>query len=294
MEVEVTDTAPADSPVTEAPAPDAATPASDTATPAATPEADASEPVDVDDLSALSKDERRRYAAELQKLDPAARKVFNTLLTQKSQAAAAERKRLAAWADVAQSWERDPESTLEQLRESLPKRPAGPAPVDPALLAAVSDSLDDASKPLAPMLAPAIVRVFEKLSAPMQQFIQARQQEAQVAQAQTVLAEFEKERPDWKSYEPEMVEWGKKVPVGEGMSQREYLEVLYRLSSADKRVAAAEKARTTDVLEKVKRSAENAEPDTPSVSPASVNVRKAPTSVEEAYALAKQGITVEL
>ena len=50
MEVEVTDTAPADSHVTEAPAPDAATPASDTATPAATPEADASEPVDVDDL----------------------------------------------------------------------------------------------------------------------------------------------------------------------------------------------------------------------------------------------------
>lgn len=299
MSDEVAETAPVDSPATEASQPaDVAAPASDTETKPETAEADASatpDVSDVDDLSALSKEERRRYAAELAKLDPAARKTFNSLLTQKSQAAAAERKRLAAWAEVADAWERDPSATLERLQQALPKKePAGPAPVDPEVLAAVSAQLDDASKPLAPILAPVVAALLRNELTPVRQFMQERQQEAQMAQAQTVLAEFEKERPDWKSYEAEMVEWGKKVPVGEGMTQREYLEVLYRLSSGDKKVAAAEKARATEVLDKVRKSAANAEPDTPSVSPASVNVRKAPTTVEEAYALAKQGIEVQL
>jgi hypothetical protein len=221
--------------------------------------------------------------------------VFNSLLTQKSQAASAERKRLAAWADVADSWERDPEATFKRLQEALPKKAtSGPEPVDPDVLAAVSAQLDEASKPLAPILAPVVAALLRNELTPVRQFMQERQQEAQMAQAQTVLAEFEKERPDWKSYEADMVEWGKKIPVGDGMTQHDYLEVLYRLSSGDKKVAAAQKERTSEVLEKVRRSAANAEPDTPSVSPASVNVRKAPTSVAEAYELAKQGIEVTL
>ena len=298
MSDEVAETAPADSPAPEVDTSVRASPASvtsDTETTAETPEAEASDTKDVDDLSALTKEERKRYHSELAKLDPGARKVFNGLISQKFQAAAAERKKLAAWADVASSWERDPEATLRRLQDAIPKKaPAGPQPVDPEVLAAVTAQLDEATKPLAPVLAPVVAAVLRNELAPVRQFMQERQQEAQVALAQTVLAEFEKERPDWKTYEADMVEWGKKIPVGEGMTQRDYLEVLYRLSSGDKRVAAAQKERTSEVLEKVKRSAANAEPDTPSVSPASVNVRKAPSTVAEAFALAKQGIQVEL
>lgn len=289
--------APDETPVaTEAPAPASEAPASDTAATGGDPGAAA---VDADDeplpdLSSLSKDERRKYSAELAKLDPAARKTFNALLTQKSQAAASERKRLGAWAEVADLWQRDPEAALKALQERVPKK-AAPVPlnVPPEVLEAVSARLDEASKPLAPVIAPVALALLESELAPIRQFIEGKQQEARVAEAQTELVEFEKARPDYKQFEAKMVEWGQRVPVGPGMTPRDYLDVLYRLASADAKVAQATTARASEVLEKVKKAAANAEPDTPSVSPASVHVRRQPTSVAEAWEQAKQELNVQ-
>lgn len=175
----------------------------------------------------------------------------------------------------------------------MPKKAPQTLQVSPEVLEAVAAQLDDASKPLAPVVAPVAMALLNNQLAPIRQFIEQKQQEAKMAEAQTELAEFAKVRPDWEQYQPSMVEWGAKVPVGDGMTPREYLEVLYRLASADAKVQQATTARASEVLEKVKKAAQNAEPDTPSVSPASVHVRKPASTVAEAWEQAKQELNIQ-
>lgn len=287
--------APDESAATSAPADASGSPASKTdATESAASAAVSSGETDaLEDLSALSKEERRRYAEHLKLLDPAARKTFNTILTRNSQAFAEERKKLGPWAEIAASFERDPEGTLKQIQERLPK-PPGPAKVDPEVLRAIEGQLDDKSKPLAPVVAPIVTALLDTNLAPVRAYIQQQQEQAKAAEAQSALAEFEKAHPDWKTYEDKMVEVGAKIQPG-SMSTREFLDALYTLASADARISKATNERVDSVLEKVTRAAMNAEPDGTSVSPAS-SVRKATKalSAEEAFALAKQGIEVEL
>lgn len=249
------------------------------------------------DLTTLSKEERRQYAEHLKLLPAEARKTFNRILDQKFRSAADERKRLGAWATVAESFEKDPHGTLKALQDHVAGKPARAAPqVDPEVMKLIESRLDDSTKPLAPIVAPLVSAIIQHEMAPVRQFIETQRQQAQAAEAQTILVEFEKAHPDWQAYQDVMIDLGAKfkplVDAGE-MSHREVLEAAYTLASAEARVSKAASERVDKVLEKVTKAAANAEPDSSDVSPARSTVRKPPASAEEAYRLAQQGIEVE-
>lgn len=298
-----------------------ATPPSDGDTKPEAPKTEATPATDDSDLTALSKEERVKYAEELKKLDPAARKTFNTLLTQKSQSAAEERKaaeaekakaaseiaRLEKAHEFIQKLDADPDAALAEIQATLEKRkkPAEtPKPakvtVEPELLKAVEDSLDDQAKPLAPVIAPIIKTFLAHELKPIREHVEAEQTRAATAAAETVLTDFAKAHPDYKEHEPAMLALGKRLPKGE-LSDREWLDILYTHASKDKRakaaedaVTAAQKARADEVIQKAAKAAESAEAETPSVASQRVtHTTKHPLDFREAYEMAKRGEQVE-
>lgn len=254
---------------------------------------------DVPELTALSKEERKTLGKALNQLDPEARKLYNRLLDGKFQETATERKAREAaekkaadldeYAKIISKIEEDPDGTIAALQARFPSKakPNGkPAEVPEEMLKAVESTLDDASKPLAKVIAPAVMALVKQELQGVQEYVQREQAKAQEAQALAELQSFEKEFPDWKDFEPAMLEEAKKFKKSEGATNSEYLRALYRVASADSKAKAASKMSAEKILEKVARAAGNSEPDTTSVSPARV-VKKPPSTVAEAFAQAK-------
>ena len=260
---------------------------------------------DAPEVTALSKEERRQYSEALKALPPEHRKTFNRILDFKNKAAADERKRAEDLVQVKALVDQigqDPEAAIKALSERFvkPKQattetaPAQPVKqtVSPEEVQAVEDLLPEESKPLAKVLAPVVKAMMGRQLEPVFADLEARQQQARVDEATRELEAFESEHPDWKEFEPQMVEWSKKIPRADGLSMRDYTKALYVLASASPKQAAATKAGVEKALEKVAKAAAAAEPDTSSVSPARV-VRKVPSSIYEAHAMALRGEEVE-
>ena len=252
---------------------------------------------DVPELTALTKEQRKTLGEQLKKLDPEARKVYNQLLDGKLQETATERKArevaeakatdLASVAEIIGKIESDPEGTIAALQARYPgKAKNGKIEVPDEFLRSVESTLDDASKPLAKVIAPAVMAVLGDKLKDIEAFVQSQKDNAAQAQAQADMQAFDKANPDWKEFEPAMLEWAKKIPRGE-QSNGEYLGALYALASHGAKLKAAQKTSAEKILEKVARAAGNAEPDTTSVSGARV-ARKPPASTAEAWAQAQE------
>ena len=252
---------------------------------------------DVPELTALTKEQRKTLGEQLKKLDPEARKVYNQLLDGKLQETATERKAreaaeakandLSKVADIIGKIESDPEGAIATLKALYPsKAKGGKIEVPDEFLKSVESTLDDASKPLAKVIAPAVMAVLGDKLKDIEAFVQSQRDNAAQAQAQADMQAFDKANPDWKEFEPAMLEWAKKIPRGE-QSNGEYLGALYALASHGAKLKAAQKTSAEKILEKVARAAGNAEPDTTSVSGARV-ARKPPASTAEAWAQAQE------
>lgn len=240
------------------------------------------------DLPALSVEERRQYAAELAKLDPDARKVFNALLTQKSQRAAEAEKRAKVL-----------KADLDAARQAIPPKSNGKADED--FTAALAEHLPSEAKALAPALAPVLKGVLESELTPVTEYIRQQQTAALEAQGRQLLADFEAKHPDYREFEPRMLELGTVVLRGDGVDPLDYLSHLYVLASAEKKqqdasrqVANAKTERAETVLKKAEASAAAAEPQREAVSPARVVARRTgPVTMAEAFAAAQRGEIIE-
>ena len=268
-------------------------------------EADASakpgstETEDVPELTALTKEQRKTLGEHLKKLDPDARKVFNQLLDGKLQETATERKgreaaeaktaELSSVAEIISKIESDPEGTLAQLQAKFVKPKAGsPAIVSDEEVREVEASLDEASKPLAKVIAPALKALLDARLKPIEEREQAATEAAAQATALSAVESFSKEHPDWKEYEAAMISIGHELGLHKsGLSPDRVLRITYTLASSEAKQKAATKTRAETILEKVAKGAANAEPDTTSVSPARV-AKKPVGSVAEAFAQAKE------
>lgn len=255
---------------------------------------------DVPELTALTKEQRKTLGEHLKKLDPDARKVFNQLLDSKLQETAAERKareaadakaaELSSVAEIISKIESDPDGALDQLNAKFRKTKAnGELKVSDEDVRAIEASLDEASKPLAKVMAPALKALLDARLKPIEEREKAAQEAAQQAAALSALESFSKENPDWKEFEPAMLEIGAKLGLHKqsGMTPGEILRITYTLASSEAKQKAASKTRADTILEKVARAASNAEPDTTSVSGARA-ARKPPTSTAEAWAQAQE------
>lgn len=255
------------------------------------------------DLSAIPLADRQKYAAELAKLDPAARKVFNRLYTQQSQAAAAAATRAQAAIDLIEEIKADPEKGIEKLKAKLAPKPAEHTTVPKVsaeMVKAIEDQLDETAKPFAPIVAPMISAVLEQRLGPIQEWVEQQKKAAELATAATVVAEFERAHPDWNEHHEKMKSLSEEIPIG-SMAPNRYLEVLYNIASGPTRDAKAQEEikkakteRTDKVIEKAVKAAEAAEPDTSTVQTARVTKRHTgPVTMKEAYEAAKAGQVLE-
>lgn len=291
-------TAKAETTATDATTSASATDAAKSAEASASAEPGKEETDEVPELTALSKEERKQYSEALKKLDPSHRKTLNRLFDEKAKAAAAatkeretlaeQNKSLAGVAEIISKIESDPDGAIAQLQKLYPSKvkPNGKVEVPEEMVRAVESTLDDASKPFAKVIAPAVFAILQQHLKPIEEHVQAEKDKAAQAQAQADFQSFEKDCPDWKEFEAPMLEWGAKIPKGT-QATVSYLKALYTLASSDAKQKAATKTSAEAVLAKAAKGAANAEPDTTSVSPARV-AKKPVGSVAEAYAQAKE------
>lgn len=255
---------------------------------------------DVPELTALSKEERKTLGESLRKLDADGRKLYNRLLDDKFKETANERKQreaaeaksaeLSSFADIISKIESDPEGTLAQLSAKFIKRKAnGQAIVSDDEVREIEATLDEASRPLAKVIAPALKTLLDARLKPIEEERKTAKEAAAQARALSVIEVFAKENPDYKEFEPAMIEIGLKLGLHEKpeMDPGEILKITYALASHEAKLKAAQKTSAEKILEKVARAAGNAEPDTTSVSGARV-ARKPPASTAEAWAQAQE------
>jgi hypothetical protein len=107
--------------------------------------------------------------------------------------------------------------------------------------------------------------------------------------AERDMQAFEQRHPDWKQYEPKIVELGKKLEP-KGMSVGDYMDLLYTLASAGKKSADT----TTEVVNRLKQAAESAEEPTQGVKDTNVTPSAPPKpTMQQAFEAAKKGIRWE-
>ena len=269
--------------------------------PASAGQTGSTETEDVPELTALTKEQRKTLGEQLKKLDPEARKVYNQILDGKFQETAAERKQreaaeakateLKAYADIIDKIEEDPEGTISQLQARFIKpKPGAKVEVSDEEVRAIEASLDEATKPLAKVIAPALRVLLDERLKPIEEREKAAQAKAQEASALSAIEAFAKEAPDWEQFKPQMLAIGDKLGLAKsGLAPGEILRITYTLASSEAKQKAAMKTSAEKILEKVARAAENAEPDTTSVSGARV-ASKPPASVREAWVQAREAL----
>lgn len=248
--------------------------------------------------------------------DPEAlRRELTKVFTQKTQKLAEQRRdteRLASYREILDSYEADPEATIEALAHQHGLSIARPGTSGPAasgtdapqptvaeldefkqLLGTDLEYLADGAYPAVKAL---IERHVQAALAQVVQPIRAQQEAvtAHVASEQTaaVMREFSTKHPDWQSHEPAMLALSKQIKPS-GMSEPDYLEHLYvtvtRGDSA--RVLEAQVAKQVKAtLARMQKGADSAERSTPST-PGS-QIRRSPTHIpgwEEAAAAARRG-----
>jgi hypothetical protein len=257
-----------------------------------------------DEPELLSKEEVAKLTPEQQANYKKMQKVY----TQKTQKLAAERKKLEQWNDVIEAYEQDPKAVLRTLAKQNDLKLAEEAATEQKTSAVAAEKADGMQVKLRTLLgeenqalADGLAQIFrEELQAASKQVVASelepiknRQQalEMEAVQKSTVadLEGLTSRHPDWKEYEPKMMEIANKwTPAANAnMDTAEYLDTLYRLASLD----ADEATQTKKVIDRLNKSAKAAEPAKEAVnSQITTPARPKKPTIQEAYDAAKKGI----
>lgn len=291
-------------PVEQAPPPDASTeskasvPAQDTDKAAGAPSETAEVPNDSDLISETD------WTA-LGKLTPAQQRAeLNKRWTQKTQELAALKKTLEPKQALLDALETDAEGTIKQLAQQVGLTIAPPpaeqkatetaTTIADSAAAAVRQHLGPELDFLAEPLTKAIQAVAEQVAKsvteqavkPVEEKTNQIVTQAAIEQVKAIEATFAQKHPDWKKYEPAMVKLGATMQPGQGMTELDYLEALYKLASFEDQVQAAGAKAVT----RLSKAAEEAEKAPQSVKESTVQ-RTAPAnaSIYDAWHAAKRG-----
>lgn len=280
----------------QAVAPEASTAKTDPVPPAQHTEQAAGAPSVTADASDLISDADWAALQETFKGDSAKQRAeLNRVFTQKTQALAAERKRLARaepHLDLLDAYETDPAGTIRQLAEQhglvfapAVEKPAPDAATDRFLSLAktkLGPDLDFLAAPMAAMLSEVTAPLLTELESLKSQTTTIVSK-ATNAEVDGHLAAFEKAHPDWKDHEPAMLKLG--LMPGAHMSAGDYLEACYKLVTFDSQVDKAK----ADAVTKLSKAAEAAEKETQTVPGKQVQLT-APkgATMRDAFAAAKR------
>ena len=236
------------------------TPAEETVTVADQPTAPTEEPIDTLDIP---EEEVKKLSLKEQKVYRALQKKF----TETSQARSALEKQLDSWKPLIDGFSADPDKTLADLAKErgfvLTKQDQD---IARAHTAETVQSLPEELNFLEPILADRDRRLIEAMRAelaPIRETTNQMLTEAAAAETEGTLKAFESKYPEWKKYEPQMLTLAQKfLPAKGAMTDFEYMEHLYKLSTVD--ISKAEQTKT--VIDKINRSASNAEPPASGIS----------------------------
>lgn len=236
--------------------------------------------------------------------DPAAlRKELNRAATRKFQEIASQRKQLEPYIGFIQALDQDPRAAImavgkklglqfkeegEATREEIAEQ-AGDK-----ITEQVRKHLGPEYEDLADRLAPAIRQVAEEVAKSIATPIVQQQQDiirdSALRESKAVIDAFTKNNPGWQKYEKAMVELSQKLPPGEGMTETEYMDILYTLATRDAAEGDAAR-RVASRIESNARSTEGRRSSVPSSRVADAPLK--PPTFREAYLAAKEGRRLE-
>lgn len=199
--------------------------------------------------------------------------------TQKSQALADQTRQIEANRAFIQSFQTDPRAAVIDLARQLDIPLAAPTAAAPSQLDAARTQLaemfgDEEATKLLPIIKQVSEAIVAERVNPLEEARQTEIREARAAQALGELDAFKTANPDWQKYEPAMLALQSKILPGEGMSEREYLDVLYRHAAYDDRVSA----QAAEIVAQNARAAAASAASTPGTPIPSSRVTAAPPS----------------
>lgn len=201
--------------------------------------------------------------------DPIAlRKELNRAATKKFQDLSAARKAVKPYADFITAFEQDPRTATKALARQLgieikePKTEKQAEDVVEDIATAVKKRVSKALGPeyadLADKLSDAIREsaelIVEDKVKPLKSGQDSLISDAAATKAAQVIERFDKKYPDWKKVEGEMTKLSKKMVIGEGMDEFEYMESLYLLATADGKVGDRVRKTVKKMVDNVARS----------------------------------------
>lgn len=207
---------------------------------------DAGDDADGDDDGEIEVLDQKRFD-EL-KDDPAALlKEINRAATKKFQGISEQRKALEPYADFVRSYQKDPRAAAIELAESLGIEVKRPKSVE-ASEKAVESLTDQINAKVREALGPEYSDISDKIGKaihdaaslmvkeavePLKKGQETLISESAGREAQNALTVFGKTHPDWKKFDKQMTELATKYKPGEGVSEQDYLDMLYTLASRE-------------------------------------------------------------
>lgn len=271
----------------------ATTTSSASASPVAPDEDASGEDEDFEDL--IDQDHFEAIKGDPDKL----RKALTRAAAKRFQDLTAASKAVEPFVPFLEALERDPQEALTALADKLGVELKSPSKTDvktatSELTAEMTDrikaTLGDEYADLAPRLTAVLGTVVREAVKDATKALEARQEQltrdVALRNANVALTEFQRRHPDWKKLEPELTAMSKRVKPGESVSELDYMELLYDLVMAGRKVGDA--ARRT--AERMTRSAGNGRAAAESVTEALIS-RRPPgiPTFKEAWEAAKRG-----
>lgn len=251
-------------------------------------------------LEVLSQEEYDKVKGNPEQL----RKALNRAFTQKSQEIASHRRVLEPWVDVISGLETDPRTTVLSLAKQLginlqqqgTAEEAEERAVDTATQVTnlLTQELGEEYGDLASKLAPAITKVAQMVAAEsIKPYARAQEElirDTSLREAGAAMEAFDKEVPGWRKHEKAMTELSQQLEPKNGMSELQYLRILYSAVATGSTKSNSIKG----VLAKMTKAAQTADSNKNSVADNKVT-RKAtgPIGFAEAASLARQGVRLE-
>lgn len=260
---------------------------------------DEPEAADTDDEGALLSTEQ----IDALKGDPAKLiKELNRAATKKFQQLATERKALEPFKGLIDALTENPRDAVMALAQQVGLQVADPqaqATEDTAqklsesVMSRVRETLGPDYEDLADKLAPVMLWVAQEAAKTTTQPLVQQQEDilrqSAVREMGSVLEAFAKKHPDLPKHEKAMAALAEKLPPGKGVSEPEYLEMLYALATRDTQVAE----RTKKTIARMSTSAQAATKTTTAVGGDKVVAQPGKLlSWDEAASLARQGVRV--
>lgn len=245
--------------------------------------------------------------AEYDKLkgDPEAlRKALNRAATQKFQTLSAERKALEPYKDFISALDTDPVAAVTAVARQLGIKIDGKNATEEKTSKVVESLSDRITAKVKKALGPdyedlgagmgaaihdALLEAVPELTKSFSEQLNQVTADSAMREASVAIELFAKKYPDWQKHEAAMTALSKKMPPGEGVTEAEYLENLYLLSTRDKATGEGIKK----VVTKMQKSAGAAEKPGRVSEKVVANKSGKPMSFKEAYEMAKRNERAE-